>query len=232
MSFPGSEEIYDRIVTLTPLITGVGSRKELASRKMKMSNIDYFFATLSPYTYLAGGRLEEIAAKHGATITYKPLDIMALFGRTGGTSLKDRHFSRQDYRTQELLRQSKRLGMPFNLKPAHWPTNGAPSSYAIIAAQIAGGGDVGALVQWYLRACWAEDKDIADESVVRAGLEAAGFDPDLANSGLLTGAETYAANLEEAVERGVFGAPFYITEDDQRYWGQDRLSYLDEHLAG
>jgi 2-hydroxychromene-2-carboxylate isomerase len=232
MSFPSSEEIYDRIVTLTPLSTGVGSRKEIASRKLKMSNIDYFFATLSPYAYLAGGRLEEIAAKHGATITYKPLDIIALFNRTGGTSPKDRHFSRQEYRSQELLRQSKHLGMPFNLKPAHWPTNPAPSSYAIIAAQNAGGGDVGKLVQGYLHACWAEEKDLADDGVVRAGLEAAGFDPELANSGLLTGAETYAANLEEAVERGVFGAPFYITEDDQRYWGQDRLSYLDEHLAG
>lgn len=196
-----------------------------------MSNIDYFFATLSPYAYLAGGRLEEIAAKHGATITYKPLDIIALFGRTGGTPPKDRHASRQEYRAQELMRQSKRLDMAFNLKPAHWPTNGAPSAYAIIAAQNAGGGDVGALVQWYLRACWAEEKDLAEDDVVRAGLEAAGFDPDLANSGLLAGAETFGANLEEAISRGVFGAPFYITEDDQRYWGQDRLSYLDEHLA-
>ncbi|MBL4769028.1 MAG: 2-hydroxychromene-2-carboxylate isomerase [Rhodobacteraceae bacterium] len=196
-----------------------------------MSNIDYFFATLSPYAYLAGGRLEEIVAKHGATITYKPLDIIALFGRTGGTLPKDRHSSRQEYRAQELMRQSKHLDMPFNLKPAHWPTNGAPSAYAIIAAQNAGGGDLGMLVQGYLRAGWADEKDLAEDDVVRAGLEAAGFDPDLSNSDLLTGAETYGANLEEAVARGVFGAPFYITEDNQRFWGQDRLSYLDDHLA-
>ncbi len=197
-----------------------------------MPHIDYFFATLSPYAYLAGDRLEKIAEKHGATITYKPLDIIALFGRTGGTPPKDRHPSRQEYRAQELVRQAKRLEMPFNLKPAHWPTNMAPSSYAVIAAQNAGGGDLGALCQNLLSACWAGEKDIADDAVIKGALSHAGFDPSLADSGLLAGAETYAANLEEAVERGVFGAPFYITEDGQRFWGQDRLDYLDLHLSG
>ena len=65
---------------------------------------------------------------------------------------------------------------------------------------------------------------------MRGCLQDAGFDPALADSGLLEGAETYAANLEEAVNRGVFGAPFYITPDDQRFWGQDRLPDLDAHL--
>ncbi|WP_299944045.1 2-hydroxychromene-2-carboxylate isomerase [uncultured Ruegeria sp.] len=196
-----------------------------------MTQIDYFFATLSPYTYLAGTRLEEVAAKHGATINYKPLDIIALFGRTGGTPPKDRHISRIEYRAQELLRQARNLDMPFNLQPAHWPTNMAPSSYAVIAAVQDGTGDVGKLCHSLLRACWAEEKDIADDGVIRDCLEQAGFTPNLADSGLLVGAETYAANLEEAVDRGVFGAPFYITPDDQRFWGQDRLDDLDRHLA-
>lgn len=197
-----------------------------------MAHIDYFFSTLSPYAYLAGRRMEAVATKHGATITYKPFDVMALFARTGGTPPKDRHPSRQELRAQELIRQSKKLGMPFTLKPAFWPTNGAPSSYAFIAAQNAGGGDLGALAQGFLRAVWAEEKDIAQDDVIRAVLEAAGFDPALAESGLLNGAETYAANLEEAASRGVFGAPFYITDTDERFWGQDRIDDLDLHLAG
>ena len=65
-----------------------------------MPHIDYYFATISPYTYLAGTRLEEIAAKHGATITYKPVDILQQFARTGGQPPKDRHISRQEYRAQ------------------------------------------------------------------------------------------------------------------------------------
>lgn len=197
-----------------------------------MPHIDYYFATLSPYTYLAGNRFEEVAQKHGATITYKPLDVIALFGLTGGTPPKDRHPNRIEYRAQELVRQAKKHDLPFNLTPAHWPTNAAPSSYAIIAAQDAGGGDLGKLVHSILRAVWAEEKDIAQDDVVKACLTEAGFDPGLADSGLLSGAETYAANLEEAVNVGVFGAPFYIVDKGQRFWGQDKIDDLDLHLSG
>lgn len=197
-----------------------------------MAHIDYYFSVISPFAYLAGTRLEEVAAKHGATVTYKPLDILALFGRTGGVSPKERHISRQEYRAQDLPRQARKLGMAFNLQPAHWPTNQAPASYAVIAAQNAGGGDMGALVFGLLRSVFVEEKDIAQDEVIKACLEATGFDPSLADSGLLSGAETYAANLEEAASAGAFGSPFYITDDGQRFWGQDKLEDLDLVLGG
>ncbi len=144
----------------------------------------------------------------------------------------DRHPSRQAYRLQDLERNAKLAGLPFNLKPAFFPTNPAPASYALIAAQEAGGGDLAALSFGLARACWAEDKNVADDEVIRACLSAAGFDPSLTDTGLLSGATAYEANLEEAVARGVFGFPFYITDDDARFWGQDRLAQLDAHLAG
>lgn len=144
---------------------------------------------------------------------------------------KDRHISRIEYRAQELPRQAKKLGMAFNLKPAHWPTNGAPASYAFIAAQNAGGGDLGRLAHAFTRACWAEEKDIAQDDVIRACLVEAGYDPALADSGLLEGAETYARNLEDAVDAGVFGAPFYVV-GEERFWGQDRIDDVDLYLQG
>ncbi len=201
-----------------------------------MPHIDYYFSTISPFTYLAGTRLEEIAAKHDATVTYKPLDIGGLFSRTGGTAPKDRHESRKEYRLQEIARQAKKAGLKINLQPMFWPTNAAPSSYAIIAAQVAkakgAGGDLGGLVHAVLRACWAEERDISQDETVRDLLAKHGFDAGLADSGMLMGAETYANNLEEAVGKGVFGSPFYITDSGQRFWGQDRLDDLDLHLAG
>jgi len=198
--------------------------------------LDYYFATISPFTYLAGTRLTDIAARHGLEVVYKPLDIMGLFGRTGGIPPKDRHPNRQAYRLQDLERAAKKVGLPLTLKPMFWPTNPAPASYAIIAAQnaVAKGadGNLGALVHGIGRRCWADDKNIAETEVVAEALIEAGFEADLTDSGLLEGAETYAANLEEAVARGVFGAPFYITEDDQRFWGQDKLDDLDLTLQG
>jgi len=197
-----------------------------------MPHIDYYFATISPNTYLAGLRFEEVAEKHGATVTYKPLDIMALFARTGGIPPKDRHVSRQEYRLQELRRTAVKTGLPINLKPAFWPANPAPSSYAIIAAQEAGGGDLGQLVFGLTRACWAEEKNIAEDDVIGDCLEAAGFDRGLTMTGMMKGADIYARNLEDAAAAGAFGAPFYITDGDERFWGQDRIEDLDAHLAG
>ncbi len=196
-----------------------------------MPHIDYFFTPVSPFVYLAGQRLEAVAAKHGATIAYKPLDAGQLFARTGGQALAQRHDSRKAYRLQELTRQARKQGMPIHLQPAFWPVNPAPSGYAIIAAAAAGGGDLGALVQGLARACWAENRDISDDNVISDCLEAAGFDRQVANRGLLSAAETYGVNLEEAVGRGVFGVPFYIT-GDQCFWGQDHLDDLDLHLSG
>ncbi|NNE79677.1 MAG: 2-hydroxychromene-2-carboxylate isomerase [Silicimonas sp.] len=197
-----------------------------------MAHIDYFLATISPNCYFAGTRPAEVAARHGATLTYRPLDIMALFSRTGGVPPGQRHPSRQEYRLMEIERTGRNLGMPVHLKPTHWPTNPAPSSYAVIAAQKEGGGDLAALVASLTRACWAEQKDIADDGVIKACLEEAGFDPGLADSGLLSGAMAYEANLEDAVNAGVFGAPFFVTDDGARFWGQDRIEDLDRHLGG
>ena len=196
-----------------------------------LSHIDYFFSPISPFTYLVGNRFEEIVEMRKATVTYKPIDAIALFSLTGGTPPAQRHPSRQEYRFQELQRQSKKKNMPITLKPQFFPTNAALSSYAIITAQADGSGDIGGLVRGVLRACWAEEKDVAEDDVIKDCLRQAGFDPALSDNGLLSGAETYAANLEEALKRGVFGSPFYIVDDGARFWGQDRLDDLDAHLA-
>ncbi|GLS86397.1 2-hydroxychromene-2-carboxylate isomerase [Cypionkella aquatica] len=196
-----------------------------------MQQIDYYFAPISPFCYLAGNKLEEIAAKYGATIRYIPLNAPALFPRTGGQALADRHEARKIYRLQELRRWSARLGMKLDLQPAFFPANPAPASYAIIAAAKGGGGDLGGLVQAFPRAVWAEGRNVADDAVVQDILTAHGFDPKIADKYMLLAAETYAANLEEAVARGVFGVPFYMV-GDERFWGQDRLDDLDLYLSG
>ncbi|SFI84971.1 2-hydroxychromene-2-carboxylate isomerase [Jannaschia pohangensis] len=193
-------------------------------------NIDYYFATISPYTYMCGTRPAEIAARHGATLTYKPIDIMGLFARTGGTPPGDRHENRKIWRLQEIRRTAAKLDIPINLQPAFWPTNPAPSSYAIIAAIRDGSGDVAQLIAGLTRACWAEERNIAEDDVIADCLAAAGFDRSLVNSGMMEGAETYARNLEDAVAAGAFGAPFFIV-GDERFWGQDRLDDLDRHLG-
>lgn len=195
-----------------------------------MARIDYFLFPLSPFSYLAGQRLEEVAARHGSEIAYRPVQLFRIFEATGTPLPKDRHVSRQQYRLQDIARVARMNGLPVNLKPAHWPTNPAPASAAIIGAQATGGGDLGGLVHGFLRAVWAEDRDIAEDAVIRDVLNAHGFDPDLAARDLLGNMETLERNTEEALRRMVFGAPTYVVGEEV-FWGQDRLPHLDAHLA-
>ena len=194
-----------------------------------MAHIDYYMFTLSPFTYLAGKRLEEIAVRNGATINYKPLNLMQVFEKTGGTPPKDRHISRQIYRTQEIRRVAVHNNMQVTEKPTYWPTNHAPSCYAIIAAQQSGVGNIGGLCQSILKSCWLDNKDISDDNVIKDALILNGFDPSLTDSGLLEGAETFSRNTEDAINANVFCSPSYVV-NDQVFFGQDRLDYLENYL--
>jgi 2-hydroxychromene-2-carboxylate isomerase len=195
-----------------------------------MAEIDYYLFPLSPFSYLAGLDLEGIAGRQGATIRYKPVQLMRIFAETGTPPVSERHASRKRYRLQDIARVARARGLPVNPEPRYFPTNPVPASAAIITAQEAGGGDLGALVHGFLRAVWAEEKDIADEAVVRDSLTAAGFDASLADRGLLTAVETLERNTDEALRRMVFGAPSYVIGDEV-FWGQDRLLLLEAHLA-
>jgi 2-hydroxychromene-2-carboxylate isomerase len=195
-----------------------------------MAQIDYYLFPLSPFSYLAGMKLEEIAARREATVVYKPFDLFSVFQAVGTPKPGDRHPNKQRYRLQDIARVARMNGMPVNLRPAHWPTNPVPASAAIITAAKAGSGDVGRLVHALMRAVWAEDRDIADDAVIADSLAAAGFDAGIAAKGMLAGVETYQRNTEAALAAGVFGAPSYVVGEEV-FWGQDRLPHLDAHLA-
>lgn len=195
-----------------------------------MTQIDYFFTPISPYTYLAGTRLEQVAAQSSARIVYRPVMLAKVFEATGGVALPQRHESRRAYRLQDLARSAAMEGLPLNLAPAHFPTNPVPASCSIIAAQAAGGGDIGALCHALCRAVWAQDRDIAQDEVIAACLTGAGFDAGLATSGLLTGVDVLERNTADAIKAGVFGSPSYVV-GDQVFWGHDRLAHLAAHLA-
>ena len=195
-----------------------------------MPTIEYFYSLLSPFTYLAGDRLERIAARHHAAIDYRPVDFLKVLPETGGLPVPKRHPFRQEYRLQELTRLAERAGMAIQLQPAHWPVDATTASWALIGAGALGA-DMGALSQAFLRAVWAEQRDISDPATIAAILSENGADAEAVDRERDAAAAVYDANTRLSAERGVFGAPFYIV-DGERFWGQDRLDYLDWHLGG
>lgn len=194
-----------------------------------MAEIHYYLSVMSPFTYLAGTRLETLAAKHAATVRYLPVDIARLFGETGGTMPKDRHPSRQRYRLADMERTAAFLGMPMTMKPAFFPVDTALASHSVIAAQAAGF-SVGVLAHAFTRAVWAEDKNIADPETVSAILEANGVAAAALEPHMEAARGQFQANTDAAIAAGVFGAPSYVV-DDQVFWGGDRLPHLDAYLG-
>lgn len=193
--------------------------------------IDYFFSIASPWVYLGHPTFTAMARRLGAEVVYKPVLLGQVFDRTGGLPLPKRHPARQRYRLFELQRWSAQRGMPLNLKPKHSPFDVTTVDRMVIAIVLEGG-DPADFIARAGSGVWAEERDLADPSVLTAIAGACGLDGqrllELAQS---DSTETiYVLNQEEAVEAGVFGAPSFVVEGEV-FWGQDRLEQLEAMLT-
>ncbi|MED5406912.1 MAG: 2-hydroxychromene-2-carboxylate isomerase [Pseudomonadota bacterium] len=195
------------------------------------ATVDYYFAVVSPWSYLGDARLREIADRYGATLKHKPVNTALIFSRTGGLQLKDRSDQRKAYRMQELSRWRDHLGVELTLEPRYFPTNDQLAARTVAAVRQSGE-DPSELVHALMRACWVEDRDVAEASVVKSVLDTVGLESET----LLVRAESeecqneVETNTEEAISRGVFGVPTYLI-GDQLFWGQDRLDFVERALA-
>jgi len=192
--------------------------------------IDYYFSPMSPWTFLGHGRFTEIARKRGASIVPKPVDYGRIFPLSGGVPVAKRAAQRQAYRLVELERWSKHLGVTMNIQPKYFPYDATLATLTIVAA---GDADKSMkLAAAFLRGCWTEERNMADETEIAAVIRGAGL-----NSGELLKqakapetAAQYEAYTDEAIARQVFGAPTYVYRNEL-FWGQDRLEFLDRALA-
>ncbi len=196
-----------------------------------MKTIEYFMVPSSPWTYLGHERLRQIADKHGASIIIKPFDLGRVFPLSGGLPLPKRAPQRQSYRFEELKRWRDETGVPLNIEPKFFPPPVADALRMLVAAKISHGDDQAfALAGAFMKAVWAEEKNIGDT----ATLVTLADDLGMEGSELLSQSASVQADLdrltEEAIEAQVFGSPWYRI-DGENFWGQDRLHFVDKALA-
>ncbi|MCI4666325.1 MAG: 2-hydroxychromene-2-carboxylate isomerase [Neomegalonema sp.] len=198
---------------------------------MTRATIDYYYAPISGFAYLGEPRLRAIATAANAEIRYRPVDIARVFAASETTPPFKQSDARLSYRMEDLTRCAARFGLPINPKPTYWPTPTDLACRIIIAVDLTGG-DVGRISFAFLRAVWAEERDIASEATASDILSAAGFDA-LAILGRAAADETRAAAeayTHDAIAAQVFGSPTYVL-DGARFLGQDRLDYLAAALG-
>ncbi|MCC5812186.1 MAG: 2-hydroxychromene-2-carboxylate isomerase [Ectothiorhodospiraceae bacterium] len=193
--------------------------------------ITYYYSHISPWSYLGHERLAEMARRHGVEIDYVPVSTRLIFPKTGGVPLAQRPPARQAYRMAELRRWPKVLGVPLTLEPKYFPADDQPASRLALAAKAAGHSIAGLSLD-LMRACWVEDRDIADPETLVAVAGAAGLDGRalLADAGGEQGQLRLEQSCEQALADGCFGVPWYSYRGEP-FWGQDRLDLLDRTLS-
>ena len=192
--------------------------------------VEFFYDFGSPTVYLAATQLPDIAATVGATIDWRPMLLGGVFKSTGNQSPVVVP-AKAAYMNNDLKRFAKRYGVPFRFNP-HFPIN----TLALMRGAVAYQDDVVVSSTYrdaIFMAIWVEARNLNEPDVIGQVLSDAGLDPaELMNRiGQQTVKDQLIANTEEAVNRGVFGAPtFFVGE--QMFFGQDRLDFVAEALSG
>lgn len=190
--------------------------------------IDCYFWMNSDWAYLGADRLEALAARQGVAIRYLPVDLPAVYARTGGVLLGQRAPERQAYRVAELRRWCRRLGIHVNPSPRFMCPDAGLASRIVIAVDQ-GGTPVARLYKAILQAEWCEEQDVSDPATLHSLLAAHGLPADelLRQADTAEVRATYQRYTDDAVQAGVFGSPTYVWKGEL-FWGQDRLDFLEE----
>jgi 2-hydroxychromene-2-carboxylate isomerase len=194
--------------------------------------VDYYLSVASPWTLLGSARFTAMARRTGAAVTVRPMDFSRVLAATGGLPYQRRAPQRASYRQEDLARWSRRLGIPLNLEPRFYPVDREPASRMLVAARALGADAALDLAHAILGAIWQRELDIADWPTLAALADGAGLDGrSLADAAHAPEAgEAWRRDTEQALRAQVFGAPTWVV-DGERFWGQDRLDFLEEKLA-
>ena len=195
--------------------------------------IDYYFATISPWSWLGHERLVALARAHGAAVRTRPVDFGRIFAASGGLPLPKRAPQRQAYRLVELRRWSEFLGAPIHIHPKHFPVPGDDAARLIHAVDLHDGPDAALdMAGRVLRAVWVEERDISNADHLALLLSEAGLPARRLGDAKAPEAQgRYDDMTQAALDANVFGAPSYVV-DGEIFWGQDRLDFLERRLAG
>lgn len=192
--------------------------------------VEFFFDFGSPATYLAYTQLPGIAAARKAEIVWRPFLLGGVFKAISNVSPVT-IAPKGRWMVQDLKRWAKRYGVPFEMNPG-FPVNTLALMRGAAGLQMKRPQEFPKYVAAMFEAMWARPRNLNEPAEVGAVLKQAGFDPAamLALTAEQEVKDRLKATTEEAVARGAFGAPTFFVGEEM-FWGQDRLSFVDEALA-
>ncbi|MEP0944624.1 MAG: 2-hydroxychromene-2-carboxylate isomerase [Rhizobiaceae bacterium] len=195
------------------------------------TNIDYYFAGSSPFTYLGHQAILDVAKRHDILLNFKPVNPAGVWKESGSVPLPQRTPTRKRYRFLELQRIAHMRNLPINLEPAHFPVDPTLADCCVIVLGMQGKNPADYMNRVF-SAVWTQEANIADETAIAELLTESGFEPaaiiEAAKSNEV--AEMRHLYTEEAAGNDAVGVPAFVLNGEV-FWGQDRIEFIDHALT-
>ena len=194
-----------------------------------MKRIEFFYDYASTYSYLAHREIERVAAAHDAELVFRPMVLGFVF-KASGNSMPAAVAAKAAYMVHDVRRWARHYDLPFKM-PSVFPVNTIRALRAAVAAL-----EDGVFARYHhavMEGYWAHDRDIGDAETLAKIASDVGLDGErlVARAEDPTVKAGLKANTDDAIARGVFGAPTFFV-GDKMFWGNDRLLFVEEALAG
>ena len=195
------------------------------------SHLEFWFDFASTYSYLTAMRIEEVASSFDVEVRWKPFLLGPIFTKQGW---RDSPFNiypaKGRYMVQDMQRLCDERGLPFKM-PAPFPCQSITANrLGLVALDEVWGVN---FVKAVFKAEFGEGRDIGDDDVLRSLLIDLGQDADLMfeKARSVENKERLKQQTTEADENGIFGAPTFVTEGEELFWGDDRLISAVESIV-
>jgi 2-hydroxychromene-2-carboxylate isomerase len=194
-----------------------------------MKTFDFYFDFGSPAAYLAFTQLNKLQAETGSTAVYKPMLLGGVFQATGNHSPATIP-AKGKYTFVDFSRFAKRYDVRFKMNP-HFPINTLMLMRGAVGLQRTNPEQFLTYCDAIFKAIWVDSLNMNDPETIGKTLSDKGFEPTAMISlcGEQTTKDALKAVTEEAISRGVFGAPTFFVGSEM-FWGQDRLDWVHEAL--
>jgi 2-hydroxychromene-2-carboxylate isomerase len=189
--------------------------------------LEFYWDFSSPFSYLGSTQVEALASRTGATLVWRPMLLGAVFKSIGVADAPILTWSdaKRMYFFKDLQRWAEHWGVPFRF-PSRFPISSVKPLRAWFALPEE---RRSAFLHATYRAYWAEDQDISDEVILR-GIIGDGADEILLSCSTQPVKEALFAATKLAIDSGVFGAPTWVVDGKELFWGQDRIVLVERAL--
>jgi 2-hydroxychromene-2-carboxylate isomerase len=188
-----------------------------------MPKLEFWYDFASHYAYLSAMRIEGVAKDHGVDVIWRPFLLGPIFKAAGyaGSPLQATP-TKAAYTRRDPQRIAEARGLPLNF-PDPFPQNSIKAGRVGLVGQREGW--LPAFTQALYLAEFRDTRAIHEPAVLAAVLDGLGLESAriLAHSEETDIKNQLKTDTEEAAAKGIFGAPTFITEDREIFWGDDRL---------